>query len=186
MAKSFKLPDLGEGIHEGEVLAVMVSVGDSGKEGDPIFEVETDKAAVEIPSPFTASVAEIMVKPGDIVKVGDVLMTFSDGEAAKPDEKAKPPEIPSETVEKPAAPVRDKGPVPASPATRRLARQLDVDLHEVTPGGQGGCGTPYQSVHPAGLGAGPSRRSRLGCRAGRILPNGEWRRGGLRRQHGWG
>ena len=138
MAKSFKLPDLGEGIHEGEVLAVMVSVGDSVKEGDPIFEVETDKAAVEIPSPFTAAVAEIMVKPGDLVKVGDVLMTFSDGEAAEPDEKAKPPEIPSETVEKPAAPVQDKGPVPASPATRRLARQMDVDLHEVTPGGQGG------------------------------------------------
>ena len=98
MAKFFKLPDLGEGIHEGEILTVMISVGDSVKEGDPIFEVETDKAAVEIPSPFTASVTEIMIKPGDVVKVGDVLMTFSDGAEALPEEKAKPPEKPAETV----------------------------------------------------------------------------------------
>ena len=54
MSRTFKLPDLGEGIHEGEVIAVLVSVGDSVKEGDPILEIETDKAAVEIPSPFTA------------------------------------------------------------------------------------------------------------------------------------
>jgi len=63
MAKSFKLPDLGEGIHEGEVLAVLVSVGDTVNEGDPILEIETDKAAVEIPSPFTDTVSEIFVKP---------------------------------------------------------------------------------------------------------------------------
>jgi pyruvate dehydrogenase E2 component (dihydrolipoamide acetyltransferase) len=53
MAKAFKLPDLGEGIHEGEILSIRVSVGDQVKEGDIIMEVETDKAAVEIPSPYT-------------------------------------------------------------------------------------------------------------------------------------
>ena len=85
MARAFALPDLGEGIHEGEVLAVMVAVGDDVKEGAPILEVETDKAAVEIPSPYTARVEEILVKPGDTVQVGQVLMTFSgEGDEAAP------------------------------------------------------------------------------------------------------
>lgn len=154
MAKSFKLPDLGEGIHEGEVLSVMVTAGDSVKEGDPILEVETDKAAVEIPSPFTATVVKIKVKPGDVVKVGDVLMTFSNGEEQEPaaeqaeppkkavepavSEKTEAPEKKPTEEEKKAPPVREKGPVPASPATRRLARELGVDLHGVTPTGSGG------------------------------------------------
>ena len=99
MANAFKLPDLGEGIHEGEVLAVLVSVGDNVKEGDPILEVETDKAAVEIPSPYTGTVSEIMVKPGDTVEVGDVLMTFGDGEVKK-EEKKKAGEAPPKKEEK--------------------------------------------------------------------------------------
>ena len=78
MARSLKLPDLGEGIHEGEVLAVLVSVGQAVAEGDVILEVETDKASVEIPSPYTGTVQEIMVKAGDVVKVGNLLMTFSE------------------------------------------------------------------------------------------------------------
>ncbi len=167
MTLSFKLPDLGEGIHEGEVIAVLVKVGDAVEEGDPILEVETDKASVEIPSPFTGTVKEIMVKAGDVVKVGNLMMTFSDDavgvnkeekpdqepdkkEAAKKKEKALP-----EKKTKPAEPAeevvprqeedqtagtqeRNKGPVPASPATRRLARQLGVDLRVVTPSGPAG------------------------------------------------
>jgi pyruvate dehydrogenase E2 component (dihydrolipoamide acetyltransferase) len=58
-------------------------VGQEVKEGDIILEVETDKAAVEIPSPFSGTVTEIRVKPGDTVKVGDVMMTFSNGETAE-------------------------------------------------------------------------------------------------------
>ena len=73
MSRAFKLPDLGEGVHEGEVLAVHVSVGQAVKEGDIILEVETDKAAVEIPSPFTGTVADIRVRSGDTVKVGDTI-----------------------------------------------------------------------------------------------------------------
>jgi pyruvate dehydrogenase E2 component (dihydrolipoamide acetyltransferase) len=167
MARSFKLPDLGEGIHEGEVLAVHVSAGDEIKEGDLILEVETDKAAVEIPSPYTGRVEEILVKPGDMVNVGDVLMRFSDGEKAEPLQvrapeevapapqapepvkprpaepvgavKAAPPHRPSEPAPVPsAAPVREDRPVPASPATRRLARELGVDLGRVPPTGPGG------------------------------------------------
>lgn len=177
MAREFKLPDLGEGIHEGEVISVLVSVGDKVEEGDPILEVETDKASVEIPSPFTATVEEIKVEAGDVVSVGDVLMTFSDveseadveelaeEEAEEKKKKQKAPEkaeaAEEEAAEEEAAekekrqaaeeaeepekktrkekPVRQEGrPVPASPSTRRLARELGVDLHEVEPSGPGG------------------------------------------------
>ncbi len=137
MAQSFKLPDLGEGIHEGEVIAVLVSVGDEIKEGDLIIEVETDKAAVEIPSPFTGKVTEINVKPDDVVTVGQVLMTFGDGEAVEPAPAEKPVEPKTESADQPPA-VGKEEPVPASPATRRLARELGVDLRQVQPTGPGG------------------------------------------------
>ncbi|MBW2411005.1 MAG: 2-oxo acid dehydrogenase subunit E2 [Deltaproteobacteria bacterium] len=152
MSRPFKLPDLGEGIHEGEVLAVLVSAGQEVSEGDIILEVETDKAAVEIPSPYTGKVQEIFVKPGDVVNVGDVMMTFSNGDEAAADtpadrskEKLAAPAPGAETYSDPvaessAAPSVDRkaGPVPASPATRRLARELGVDLHQVTPSGPAG------------------------------------------------
>ncbi len=141
MSRSFQLPDLGEGIHEGEVLSIMVSVGDEIKEGDPILEVETDKAAVEIPSPFTATVTEIHVNPGDVLKVGDVLMMFSDDTEAKSTGKEEAAEIPVEPAKDAVAPpvlARVKAPVPASPATRRLARELGIDLYKVAPSGPGG------------------------------------------------
>ena len=79
MIQVFRLPDLGEGIHEGEVIAVLVAVGDRVHEDQPILEIETDKARVEIPSPVSGMVKEISVKPGDIVKVGSALMAFDDG-----------------------------------------------------------------------------------------------------------
>jgi pyruvate dehydrogenase E2 component (dihydrolipoamide acetyltransferase) len=143
MSRSFKLPDLGEGIHEGEVLAVPVEVGQEVKEGDIILEVETDKAAVEIPSPFTGSVQEIFVKPGDIVNVGDVMMTFSTGVGEHSVEVETPIEKPAAAEDTGAAAPRvsaasKEGPVPASPATRRLARELGVDLHLVTATGPAG------------------------------------------------
>ena len=142
MARAFKLPDLGEGIHEGEVLAVFVSVGDEIKEDDPICEVETDKAAVEIPSPFTGKILEILVKPGDLVKVGDVIMNFSNGVGEEtPAVEGKKAEVPPEPA-KPAPPPqpapKTEGPVPASPSTRRLARELGVDIRLVMPSGPGG------------------------------------------------
>ncbi len=131
MARSFQLPDLGEGVHEGEVLAVHVTSGQEVKEGDIMLEVETDKAAVEIPSPFTGTVTDVRIEPGDIVTVGQVLIVFSDGQEEQP-QKAS-------TVSKPTPKKDSKAiPVAASPATRRLARQLDVELREVTPTGHGG------------------------------------------------
>jgi pyruvate dehydrogenase E2 component (dihydrolipoamide acetyltransferase) len=151
MAKEFKLPDLGEGIHEGEILSVRVSEGDSVKEGDIILEVETDKAAVEVPSPYTGVVEEIRVKPGDMVNVGDVVVTFRVGEEERAEEKApkeKPEKEPPEAKErrpeekppkeKPSKEKAPEGPIPASPATRRLARELGVDLRQVRPSGPEG------------------------------------------------
>ena len=160
MARSFKLPDLGEGIHEGEVLSVLVSVGDKVNEGDTLMEVETDKAAVEVPSPYTATIKEILVKAGDVVQVGDVLITFSNGEEAGEEEKEKKEEEKKKAeerkrhAEKPVEPSKEKveekaeedrkpgaekgGPIPASPATRRLARELGVALHDVNPTGPQG------------------------------------------------
>lgn len=127
MPMEFKLPDLGEGIHEGEILSVSVSVGDSIKEGDIILTVETDKAAVEIPSPFTGMVAEIRVTPGQIVKVGEVMMIFSERKEEVKEEAGQ--SVPRPANAKAAS---GRGPVPASPATRRLARELGVNLLEVT------------------------------------------------------
>jgi pyruvate dehydrogenase E2 component (dihydrolipoamide acetyltransferase) len=158
MAREFKLPDLGEGIHEGEIVQVLVSEGDHVEEDQSILEVETDKAAVEIPSPFAGTVSKIHVEPGQLVHVGDVLITFGEvegaaTEAGAPPEKEReqpekegeqPGEEEEEAVREPAeeeggevaereeeAAKERKGPVPASPATRRLARELGVELARV-------------------------------------------------------
>ena len=156
MAREFKLPDLGEGIHEGEIIKVLVSKGDEIEEDQPILEVETDKATVEIPSPYAGTVTEIRVAQGDLVNVGDVLLVFSDVEGAEeaaapeeaeaPEQEAPPEAEEAKAEEKPPAPKepaepareRREGPVPASPATRRLARELRVDLRQVPGSGPGG------------------------------------------------
>lgn len=121
MSTSFRLPDLGEGVHEAEILAIPVEVGQTVKEGDVILEVETDKAAVEIPSPFTGTVSTIHVSKGDIVNVGDILVSFGDEHSRDEQRQGG-----------------NKPPVPAAPSTRRIARELGVDLHEVLPSGTKG------------------------------------------------
>ncbi len=148
MAQEFKMPDLGEGIHEGEILKVFVSEGDHVNEGEPLLEVETDKAAVEIPSPFTGIVEKILVKTGDMVKVGEVLITFRQkseaqdkklsGAQAREPEPVKDTEENAKPSEKITGTKAGQGPVPASPSTRRLAGELNVDLREVPPTGPSG------------------------------------------------
>jgi len=151
MSTDFLLPDLGEGIHEAEVLGILVKEGEAVKEDQGIFEVETDKAVVEIPSPVTGTVEKIHVKVGQTVKVGMVMVTF--GEAAgsipaKKTEEAKAPVAQAKPAEKAIAEVsaRSSGngavitgrPVPAAPATRRVARELGVDLNQIAGSGPGG------------------------------------------------
>jgi len=150
MAKTFKLPDLGEGIHEAEVFKVKVEAGQQVQEDDVILEVETDKAAVEIPSPYSDVVTGVQVEPGDVVHVGDVLLTFGgtdDNVAQEAPAEAEAEEAPETREPEPvAASERAAGephhrkdrPVPAAPSTRRIARELGVDLHDVPASGPGG------------------------------------------------
>jgi len=91
MSKIFTLPDLGENVHQAEILAIHVSPGQQIRKGDLLLEVETDKAAVEIPSPATGTVSEITVKVGDFVKVGDALILFDQDFISKTTSLPAPP-----------------------------------------------------------------------------------------------
>ncbi|MBI3458175.1 MAG: biotin/lipoyl-binding protein, partial [Candidatus Rokubacteria bacterium] len=81
MAREFKLPDLGEGLTEAEIVRVLVAEGEEVKEDQPLLLVETEKAQVELPSPFGGRVAKVHVRAGERVKVGSVLVSFEDGRA---------------------------------------------------------------------------------------------------------
>ena len=76
MAFQFRLPDIGEGIHEGEIVKWLVKPGDKVEEDDILCEVQNDKAVVEIPSPVAGTVEEILVEEGTVAVVGDVLIRF--------------------------------------------------------------------------------------------------------------
>jgi len=151
----FKLPDLGEGIHEGEVLKWYVQPGDTVAEDAPLVDVETDKAAVTIPSPRGGKVASVVGEVGDVVETGQVIAVIDDGSGAAAADAATaatgraaeetpaglPEEEPAPAAAKPAAPAlaRQPGrPVPAAPATRRLARELGVDINTLAGSGPGG------------------------------------------------
>ena len=140
MARTFVLPDLGEGLVEAEIRAVLVHEGDVVKEDSPLLEVETDKAQVEIPSPFAGRVEKIHVQPGQTVKVGQPLVSFADAVgAAPPTRSAETATAPARPAAQAAnAPRTDGGPVAATPSTRRLARELGVDLQAVRGTGPGG------------------------------------------------
>jgi len=153
----FKLPDLGEGIAEGEILKWYVEEGGEIGEDEPLMDVETDKAAVTIPSPKGGKIAAHKGKVGDIVNVGDVVVLIDDGtgEAAAVEEATaektfaepdapEPEAVPEAVV--PAAMPGVRRPVPAAPATRRLARELKIDINLVSPTGPGGRVTP-EDVH---------------------------------------
>ena len=124
MAYEFKLPDLGEGLTEGEIARWLVSVGDDIAEDQPLVEIQTDKTTVEIPSPAAGEVAQILVEEGAVVPVGTVLVVIgTDG--AVPEQ---PPPAPSRGQ----APGRvPSGKVRATPLVRRLAQELGVALESL-------------------------------------------------------
>jgi pyruvate dehydrogenase E2 component (dihydrolipoamide acetyltransferase) len=140
MTRTFVLPDLGEGLIEAEIRAVLVHEGDVVKEDSPLLEVETDKAQVEIPSPFAGRVEKIHVQPGQTVKVGQPLVSFADGGgAAAPPRSAPAAAVPVGPAAQPKpAPRAESGPVAAAPSTRRLARELGVELQAVRGTGPAG------------------------------------------------
>src|SRR6266853_5099023 len=113
MSRTFVLPDLGEGLVEAEIRNVLVKEGDVVREDSPLLEVETDKAQVEIPSPFAGRVEKIHVEPGQTVKVGQPLVSFADaGGAAAPVPSAAPAAASVAPAPRPAATERaDGGPI---------------------------------------------------------------------------
>jgi pyruvate dehydrogenase E2 component (dihydrolipoamide acetyltransferase) len=162
MASEVKLPELGENVEEGEVVDIRVAAGQDVREGQPLLEIEAEKATVAVPSPLTGRVTELLVKRGDRVRTGQGLCRIEagDGQQARPPEKAgaaasaAEPKAKEEPAAKsqvpPAAPVQPPAPpeqgngrqtpaqtpqqeklVPAGPATRRLARELGIDLTQV-------------------------------------------------------
>jgi pyruvate dehydrogenase E2 component (dihydrolipoamide acetyltransferase) len=172
----FKLPELGENIHQGELVRLMISPGAQVSEGQPVMELETDKAVVEVPSSLSGIVKDVHVSQGEQIKVGQLIFTLEPGATSqshsqqpsraeeshdharmafqaaiqsegKTEDQALPPDQP------PAAPVasfsmplhldratgaESRGPVPAAPHVRRLARELGIDIHNVPGNGPGG------------------------------------------------
>jgi 2-oxoisovalerate dehydrogenase E2 component (dihydrolipoyl transacylase) len=184
---AFKLPDIGEGVVEGEVVEWMVSVGDTVKEDDPILSVMTDKATVEIPSPTDGVVKSLVGEPGTILAVGQVCIEFeTDGEGTPvPVEKkveAAPEPAPEKTPEPEPAPVAKPAPAAkptpvvvaatgarplASPAVRQRARESGIDLSGLSGSGPAGRVThaDLDSWKEAGspvAAAGPSRTALTG------------------------
>ena len=126
MAYEFKLPDLGEGLTEGEIAKWLVAEGDEIAEDAPLVEIQTDKTTVEIPSPAAGRVARILVAEGDVVPVGTVLVVIGDDASNS---------LLQASVETPALPPER---AQATPLVRRIAAELGVDLATVSATGPGG------------------------------------------------
>lgn len=142
MPFEFKLPDVGEGVAEGELVSWLVEVGDQVTEDQPVAEVETDKALVEIPSPVDGTVKELRAEAGEMIPVGDVFIVFAveGDEPAAAEVEPEPADEAAEPAEATAAAESEtpEGRVFAPPNVRRLARELDVDLGTVSGSGPSG------------------------------------------------
>ena len=155
MATEFKLPDLGENIASGDVVTVFVSAGDVVKPGQPLLEVETDKAVIEVPCPPGGRVASVLVKKGDTVKVGQTLVTLepATGGAAATPVPATPAPVaaPAAAAAKPAAVAPAAPPAPAAvvakPAPAPAAAPIAASAPEPEP--RSGTATAVEPAGPA-------------------------------------
>lgn len=158
MAQNVKLPDVGEGVTEGELVKWLVKPGDTVKPDQPVAEFMTDKATVEVPSPYAGTVKELKFKEGDVVPIETVILILDgDGAGAGAAKKAAPPTngggskpAPAPMSAKPAAtsggastgtdfyPPAANSNVLATPATRRLARESGVDINNLQGSGLAG------------------------------------------------
>ena len=147
----FKLPDIGEGIAEGEIVKIDVKVGDTIAEDDILFEVQNDKSVEEIPSPVSGTITAVLVSEGTVARVGDVIVEIAaEGVApvAAPSAPAAPTASPSAPTASPAAAPAQPTGVPAAsnpgklvlamPSVRQYAREKGVDITAVVPTGKGG------------------------------------------------
>ncbi len=143
----FRLPDIGEGVAEGEIVKWNVKSGDSIEPDQEMVEVMTDKVTVQIPSPVKGKVAEIVVEEGKVARVGDILIKIDDGKSEERSnlEEGAQPEPGTGAAE--AAPAESSGQAPpheagkrilATPAVRKLAKDMGVELEQITPSGPGG------------------------------------------------
>lgn len=159
MTYEFKLPDIGEGVHEGEIVQWLVKQGDFVKEDQAIVEVMTDKVTAEIPAPMSGVLTELRGKPGEVITVGSVIAVFDEQaneqstsadsrSKASEKERAVEEESPKATngnyksgaVATQERPLAEKA--IAAPATRKLARELGIELSQVTGSGPRGRITP--------------------------------------------
>ena len=157
MPVQFALPDLGENIESGDVIRILVDVGDHLAEDQTVIELETDKAVIEVPSSVDGTVTEILVQQGDTIAVGQPILAVETAAAAAPvAEEAPPAPVPAVepaptpmpqavapvVAEAPPAPTptltSTDDPVPAAPSTRRLAREIGVDIAQIQGTGPGG------------------------------------------------
>ncbi len=146
MAKEFKFPDIGEGITEGEIVRWLVKEGDDVKEDQTLAEVETDKAVVEVPSPFSGTVLKLHFKEKDLVNVGQTMVTIGEKneDITKPAATPTPDSDPESELPAPSVigeikdiktEIRD---ILAAPKVRRLALERGVDLKSLEGSGPGG------------------------------------------------
>lgn len=154
MALEFRLPDIGEGVVEGEVVRWLVKEGDTLREDQPMVEVMTDKATVEIPTPRAGKVAKLMVEAGKLCAVGQVMIVIdTDGSGSKPATTNQQAPAQPATTQAPAAAAQVAASAPvqtlsaaeaagrkvlATPATRQLARNLGIDIRTLVGSGPGG------------------------------------------------
>ena len=159
MAYEFKLPDLGEGLTEGEIARWLVSEGQEIAEDDPLVEIATDKTTVEIPSPAKGIVSKILVGEGEVVPVGTPLVVIG-GDGDSPQPRAEPAKAAVRAAPEPSnSLLQGPGTVRATPLVRRLAQELGVDLAGV--GGTGPQGRITEDdVRGAAAPGAPTERER--------------------------
>jgi len=143
MSFKFKLPDIGEGVVEGEIVSWFVEEGDSVEEDQPLVEIMTDKVTVEIPSPRNGKITERIGEEGQIIEVGTTLVVIAESETdtvnktvrvkSKTQDGEKPGAIPPKEIKR-----SNNTDVLTTPAIRKLAHQMDIDLTEIKGSGSGG------------------------------------------------
>ena len=152
MVLAFRFPDVGEGIAQGEIVRWLVAQGDQVRADQPLVEVETDKAVVEIPAPRAGTILQLPVAAGETIQVGEVLAVIGepdgaeDGDAPRPESASVVGRLDAQTLELPPEPIIAEsadgitadGRILAIPSVRKLARDLGVDLGRVTPSGPRG------------------------------------------------
>lgn len=155
MALEIKLPELGENIKAGDVTKVLVAVGDTVVKDQPLLELETGKATIEVPAPAAGTIQSVLIKPGDKVAIGQPVMTLAEAGASPATAPAQPAAIaPAPAVSAPVSPAPPPMPAPqpaaaavpaaggtpaaAAPSVRLLAREIGLDITLVPGSGPGG------------------------------------------------